>query len=81
MTTKNHESHMLSQIYQNVNNLTERNLEQKYVWFEERLHVNFFKLIYRFSSIPVITTSYFVEIEEAESQIYTFGRALILDDS
>lgn len=66
---------MLSQIYQNVNNLTERNLEQKYVngLKEHSSYVNFFKLIYRFSSIPVITTSYFVEIEKLNPKFTHLG--------
>lgn len=66
---------MLSQIYQNVNNLTERNLEQKYVngLKEHSSYVNFFKLIYRFSSIPVITTSCFVEIEKLNPKFTHLG--------
>lgn len=66
---------MLSQIYQNVNNLTERNLEQKYVngLKEHSSYVNFFKLIYRFNSIPVITTGYFVEIEKLNPKFTHLG--------
>lgn len=66
---------MLSQIYQNVNHLTERNLEQKYVngLKKHSSYVNFFKLIYRFNSIPVITTGCFVEIEKLNPKFTHLG--------
>ena len=66
---------MLSQIYQNINDLTERNVEQKYVTGlkEHSSYVNFFKLIYRFNSIPVKTAGYFVEIEKLNPKFTHLG--------